>query len=605
MDTIEAIFSAEREILSQQPVCPAFSDTKVLTKLWSDQFYNPEVMKAWACLSGLIIYRADGDDYIIRNWLGVYPTIIGRGSFGVVARSNYLPLFLKSGSEDLVHEAFVGIKCLNNLREYIPNFAYVIGYFKAKQPVIEPPIVGDKILSYALVGTPSDYVIYENIIGDPLYKYIEQSDASGFLDKYYQCVLALYMAFDKYRFNHGDLHAGNVIVRDIKANVSSEKSSETLNTQNITNTTLNTQSTTNATQKPRTIIFDHPTKGKVYYPTTSISTIIDYGMARVELDSKNYAQSKRFIPQAFPMFDVYKLLLSSAHIAIHFENKDVMNVCETIYKFFSGGNLSSAVRDQETKGYELPFEERLMSIGFTEFIGFLDKEFDIKFLETPGDVLRCGECDTVETGIIGDNVFMNAVDGTCPRNSSDLNASNPEEQKSNVGTEQKSNAPPMEIHSKEYDKLFSELKTSKLSPVDLADVLRDLPNKYISNDTLRKYLSQYLRYISTVIYQLDLAGQVKKYALAGMEVSKNCPAVNEYAVQFVDGALMDRWLKENYPDLIQETDKLIANLTRSELIVSGLKLSGEKLRNAEKLVNAVPDDYLGALVGLKKYIGWG
>lgn len=130
------------------------------------------------------------------------------------------------------HEVVVGL-ILNQLRSIIPNFAYVFGSFECGGPILTlkdvdpsksmPDIVSvrpekfePKVTSWCRGGEIQTYAIYENINKSITLKdYVKTCNSQQFMDITVQIMYALKIAFERVGFTHYDLHAENVLIRDV------------------------------------------------------------------------------------------------------------------------------------------------------------------------------------------------------------------------------------------------------------------------------------------------------------------------------------------------------------------------------------------------------
>ena len=106
--------------------------------------------------------------------------------------------------KEYIHETFVGMKQLNNLAEYIPNFAYIFGIYNDGD---------DDEVSRCYS------VISEKIEGVTLYEYIKNKkyfDLNEFLFIIIQLCLSIQVAQNKCGLVHYDLTPWNIIVQRLK-----------------------------------------------------------------------------------------------------------------------------------------------------------------------------------------------------------------------------------------------------------------------------------------------------------------------------------------------------------------------------------------------------
>jgi len=180
----------------------------------------------------------------------------------------------------LYHEWFVGVSCLNRLRERCSNFMFVYGTFECNMPV-EVLFEGRPLLTYFCNSSKARSVTYLAIENIPNSLSLEDAipDASDvdILIWTIQICSALKLAYDECGFCHYDLHAGNVLLRDVG--------------------------------KP--VYVEIPGFGHIL--TSKIPVIIDYGRCRVSVNGENYGYyglTDYFVDPnvAKPEVDLYKLL---------------------------------------------------------------------------------------------------------------------------------------------------------------------------------------------------------------------------------------------------------------------------------------------------------
>lgn len=235
-------------------------------------------------------------------------------------------------NNDLIHEYFVGIFGTNELRSYIPNFAYILGMFECSPPYIE----GKRVVTFCQNNKDTVvYVIYENVSNSvTLAKFTETCSFSDFFNVMVQISMALQMAYDSCRYTHYDLHAKNVLIRRL--------------------------------EKP--IVIRYSFDGKDYYITTSIiATFIDYGRNYIEYNGEKFGLDvphiNIFADRSFPMGDIYHVLMFALLTAFHPEtsglntNYDVTSQCSGLVNFFNldaGLDVLGFMYDLNKSHYELP-----------------------------------------------------------------------------------------------------------------------------------------------------------------------------------------------------------------------------------------------------------
>jgi len=171
---------------------------------------------------------------------------------------------------DLLHEYFIGLQ-INKLRETIPNFIYTFYGFSS----------GDiyKTDESKLYDKPEvNNILLEKING----KTLKNADMNlyEYFNCYIQLACALYLAYEKFKFTHYDLHHDNVIIRKLDKYVN----------------------------------LKYKINGKdIYIYTDKIYTIIDYGFSYININNTNYGVYDFINHDIYPdkpniYFDFNKLL---------------------------------------------------------------------------------------------------------------------------------------------------------------------------------------------------------------------------------------------------------------------------------------------------------
>lgn len=126
------------------------------------------------------------------------------------------------GKYFITNEIIIGLKYLNNVRNYIPNFAYTYGYVRFNN---EHAKFNNKYTKFNN-KTEDDFLIVENILNSSkLYVFVDNNDIDilNIYKCYVQIFNALNVAYQLYEYTHGDLNYGNILVRkfdkDVKVNI--------------------------------------------------------------------------------------------------------------------------------------------------------------------------------------------------------------------------------------------------------------------------------------------------------------------------------------------------------------------------------------------------
>lgn len=188
------------------------------------------------------------------------------------------------GNDELLHELFVGFMATNGLRRICPNFAYILGGYKCLPPVINP----DKSVAQwcETNANPNDfvnYVIYEKVEGKALADRLADCTFEEFFSWYIQILIAVQLGCDNVGFTHYDLHDENVLLRPWQ-------------------------------NHPKIAIPYKVPSGATWYVTTNlVATMIDFGMAHVEVEGQHFGKYGLenwgvFPDQSRPLYDAYKIL---------------------------------------------------------------------------------------------------------------------------------------------------------------------------------------------------------------------------------------------------------------------------------------------------------
>lgn len=199
----------------------------------------------------------------------------------------------------IIHEYFVGVFALNNLKSYIPNFAFVLGIFRCSPPYIERKKLSglgrdkkEKPLSFCqndVQSKQSVYILYENITNSTtMHNYIKHCTTENFLNILVQITFALSLAYETYDFTHNDLHIDNVLIKELKEEI--------------------------------TIPYKRKNGSFIYVKTKIVATIIDLERSHVKVNGKHFGYllyELDILPnRAYPMYDIFKIVMFSLRIAL-------------------------------------------------------------------------------------------------------------------------------------------------------------------------------------------------------------------------------------------------------------------------------------------------
>ena len=270
-----------------------------LGQLTQEQVYNPDVFNMISCISESLTTVSPTWKEYIQSYITNLKRIGSESANGVAMVANLHndksianSLFVlkapkeKKKSTSLLHEAAVGMLVLNHLRQYIPNFAYIYGYFNYGSPVINNRS-GD-VLQWGGDNGDVGYVIYENInnsssIRDLLLK--QKLNNQKFLNYFIQFLYALKTASNFCNFTHYDCHDENILIKPLGSN--------------------------KLISYPDLITNGEP----IYIKTDAVVTFIDYGFTYVETAEGNKLGGGKFLEKystfndrSFIVYDIFKFL---------------------------------------------------------------------------------------------------------------------------------------------------------------------------------------------------------------------------------------------------------------------------------------------------------
>jgi hypothetical protein len=193
--------------LKEQEAIQSYSKSKKFVSYLGD-LYNNANLKQYGILKGIekvieILKMSEN----LNNYIKIYnplkqtiKTIISNAKF------NNINIIVKSSksevNQEYLHESFIGMKGVNELRKKIPNFVYTLGYFYTENNNIN--IIQEKITGYSL---------YEYINSKHLFKMDE------FIFILIQIMLSLQYAQENIGFVHWDLTPWNIILERHDRNI--------------------------------------------------------------------------------------------------------------------------------------------------------------------------------------------------------------------------------------------------------------------------------------------------------------------------------------------------------------------------------------------------
>jgi hypothetical protein len=322
-------------------------------------FYDPAVMKSALCLAESIFFPQPiqkgsiSSNQRIKEWFKSLqqigdPSIQGYAMKADFDRAKDMFVLKTSRSSEndkgMVHELYVGF-ILNQLRAYIPNFAYVFGGFSCSIPIFD-----DKsVISWCNNKNPVQYVLYENIVPSISMKELcKFCSFSKFLNIYLQVLYSIRLAHNMFDFTHYDLHTDNVLIRQIG---------------NGTDLFSIPYSTENSKIE--------------YILTDRIATIIDYGLSHIKYDNKHFGewlfQPYGIYPdRSHPLHDAYKLLGFSLYYMRLYKNMVCYDqAIKLLYFFNKSDNLDEIIEKQINTMYFLPLIEYVDQFSIDDYIRYI------------------------------------------------------------------------------------------------------------------------------------------------------------------------------------------------------------------------------------------
>lgn len=286
----------------------------------------------------------------------------------------------------LIHEYFIGIN-LNELRKQIPNFMYTYGIFNCNYDInTVTTTVNAKLCDCNGPNCEKNiYVIYENINGIQLEKFI--TNFSNLIDSnkyninlydlisiFTQILLSLQMANEKFKYNHLDLHTGNIVIKQLPD----------YKCIKYTITDTSQLAGRGVSERKQGRLVEGDTQGSsqsknIYVLSNCVATIIDYGYSGIEMSNITYKS---------------KLLISNNKDIEWTKNVyegngiDILKLISSIRKYSGVENpkvLKSNINNNIKVFWEC-IKETFDNLGFTKIYEITNlaygypKKFDSKFL---------------------------------------------------------------------------------------------------------------------------------------------------------------------------------------------------------------------------------
>lgn len=375
-------------------------DLSMLSDMAMSKFYDVSVMNTLLCVISSMIWSYPKDDHIdyasteSLRYLFNRITVLSKRDINTILTSSIgdgtnPSLILKASNSPMYnndnnHEIVVGVYGTNELRNIIPNFAYVFGGFRCTKPIHIPTnnIVSLWCRDYELSVV---YTIYENIYPSmTLKEYIAQPDRTpdDVVKVYLQILLALKIARDTIQFTHYDLHDENVLIRKTNLNRFYIK-------------------------------YPYNSDTTYYIETDNIPTIIDYGYSHIVYDNKHYGKYgllKYSIlhDSTFDAYDHYKLLMFMYYNSMISSNSDVHDVLLDliVYLFDEPDSDGDEIYKKRDLAFQLPNLEHIRNVKHEVVIDYIINKFPHLVRTSPDPnipVIQCGyvgrSCMTIQDSI--------------------------------------------------------------------------------------------------------------------------------------------------------------------------------------------------------------
>jgi len=322
----------ELELIRTQQVCPVNRLNSLqenlsglrpeqFRHLLREEFYNAEMLSTLLCAVDSIYYSSNSGlayNERIREWLLRLRQIGEESVYGYAMTASLASaddaFIVKAPrtttGDDLQHELFIGMMGTNQLRKYVPNYAYIFGGFQCSPPLIDSQ--SHQVEAWCNNTRHSvNYVLYENVTPAISFNtYIRKASGTDFLNKYLQIVYALKKGEEVCDFTHYDLHDNNVLIRDI------------VGTRNLA------------------IPYQTERGQMEYLLTDGIATMIDYGYSHINYQGRSYGQYRLvaggvYPDRSFTLGDCYKLLAHATARALETGNQSVLTECTKLLRFFN------------------------------------------------------------------------------------------------------------------------------------------------------------------------------------------------------------------------------------------------------------------------------
>jgi hypothetical protein len=369
-----------------------YIDIPRMFEILNEVVYDTDSQRAASCVIRAITYNYNDEGEIFSRAVRIKNFI---KNLKLIKRSNLKNLFIaqlrdtekyellvKTNTRDnsfVLHEFFVGIKCLNHLRSLIPNFIYTYGAIACTLPLFDDDYNVTSFMAKDEDETIPKYVILEGCKGDILEMRLKNCSYDEFMNYYFQILCSLAIAHDRYNFTHYNLLCSNVILRRINYDE----------------------------------FFIKYNRG--YLKCSKIATIIDFSYAHVNYDATDYGVfNEEGIRHSLSNIigDAYQLLMSSLDKMNELGNHVCFERCKRLREFFSNETLILKIINAERKHhFRLPYQTKdvkFFQVSIDAYISWIIKNFKINpFLKQTESILPVLTCAADQSCYTSERFFTN------------------------------------------------------------------------------------------------------------------------------------------------------------------------------------------------------
>jgi len=396
------------EVLQKNP------DPVVLKEIMTDNFFDYEAMKAVGCSVYSVFIGIAEESGNVAKMLSLKDTIKNLHKFGSASAYGHaltgglkdtkdlyvLKTPVSEGTaQDSLHELFIGLLVMNNMRKYCPNFVFTYGGFRCASPQIDPKT--KEVKSWCM---PHDvkipYVIYEPITPSMSFgTYVEKCSIPQFYSLWFQFLFSTDIASEKFGWTHYDAHDGNFLVEEIDVAGLGKRFS-----------------------------IPYPTRGgkSLYVASERRLVAIDFGQSTVNYNGRAHTMRDKGL-RAYgmrngphPLHDVYKLLMFLGASTKRANNMPVYRELEKLFRFFNDSETFASCLESQSpqKGYYyiLPALDWILNYNIGNVIAYAESIWDVSNIVTTEpnfNVLECTSCYTFagvlkESGTFSKNFVTSA-----------------------------------------------------------------------------------------------------------------------------------------------------------------------------------------------------